>query len=244
MIPLSIEPPLFPDTAALHHIMKSPVTETIGAIVLFIADTLPARPVVTRTTSVLAGRSPWSTAAEATSARPDARKSLVSVVAKPAEPVDADTPTRLAEIRRVTGWSWDRLAQAVGVSRQAVHGWTLGRDVTHANAERIAKLHATLAFIDRGNQQSTRDALGTAAGDGRIACEHLDEGKYDLVRELLGAGNVVRPDVAKWAEASYAVLPQEGAWFDSLLATSTAPADLAEVAEPTVKRSIKPRRKS
>ena len=244
MIPVSIEPPPFPDAAALHQIVKSPITETIGTVVVFIPDTLPARPVVTRTTSVLAGRSPWSTAAEATSNRPDARNSLVSLAAEAAPSVDAGAPEKLAVIRRITGWSWDRVAQAIGVSRQAVHGWTLGRDVTQANAERIAKLHATLMFIDRGDAHSTRVSLETAAGDGKIAAEHLDEGRYDLVREVLGAGNAARSDIGKWADASYNVLPPQGAWFESLISTSTTPAVSDETPEPTAKRSIKPRRKS
>lgn len=99
----------------------------------------------------------------------------------------------LHDIRRRTGWSWDQIAHAVGKSRQAVHGWTVGKNISRESHRRLADLHATVSYVDRGNQEANRNSFAEPTADGRTVLELVMSGKFEAVRGLLGRGNAMPP---------------------------------------------------
>ncbi len=135
-------------------------------------------------------------------------------------------PLMLAEIKRMTGWSWERIARALGRTRQAVHGWTLGREIAQDNLEHLAKLRATIGYIDRGSIDDNRVLLNMATAEGRIVADLLDESRFEDVRALCGRGSGYRESSSVWAkkadQARSAEIMRKGHWFDELAETGGA----------------------
>jgi hypothetical protein len=213
-------------------------TAVIGSIVLGSGEPHPViitwlpRTEVSPNTSV-----PWNAAASTSAVPGIGAWPLVHITPS------SRSPTALAEIKRVTGWSWDRIARILGCTRQAVHGWILGREVNAVNAERIARLRATLAFVSRETSENTRELLDAPTGDGRIVADLLADQEFSKVRELLGAGSGMR-DVTPWTRLSEQVEPgRDTHWFDRLADTQGVGIPLEIVPSPGEKRRIVVRRK-
>lgn len=129
-----------------------------------------------------------------------------------------DVPAMLAETKRLAGWSWETLAKTLGCSRQAVHGWTLGREINQDNLVRLGRLHAAVKYLDRGNGEANRVLLAQDAGDGRTWIDVLANGEFELVRERLGAGKgrpTLTPIVPTYPT-------EKSHWFDRLAAETSS----------------------
>lgn len=75
----------------------------------------------------------------------------VPVVNSPAE--------LLAEIREISGLTWDQLARYFGVSRRAVHLWAAGGRMSAANEELLAHLVRSVAAVRDLEPAARRQAL-------------------------------------------------------------------------------------
>ncbi|MGO1079765.1 hypothetical protein [Inquilinus sp. CA228] len=120
----------------------------------------------------------------------------------------------LAETKRLTGWSWETLATTLGCTRQAVHGWTLGREINQDNLARLGRLHAAVKFVDRGSAEANRILLALDAGDGLTWIELLKQGEFTFVCERLGRGTA-RPS-STWAPLVPGKSADRQHWFDRL----------------------------
>lgn len=86
------------------------------------------------------------------------------------ESTNEATRMALAQLRRISGLTWEQLGQLFGVSRRSVHFWASGKPL---NAEHEAQLLQVLDIVrtaDRGSSRATRTALfevkqGTSAFD-------------------------------------------------------------------------------
>lgn len=110
---------------------------------------------------------------------------------------------QIAELRRLSGLTWDQLARTFDLSRRALHYWASGRPSTPANEERLQRMLAVVRRIDRGSGVATREALLAAGGDGRIALDLLAAGEFDEVARRLGQrGSAARPVIPRISEAA------------------------------------------
>ncbi len=98
-----------------------------------------------------------------------------------------DVPAQIAEIRRLTGYSWEQLAGLVGCTRQAAHRWMNGEPIADGNRERLARLHAALRFVDRGTSDENRAVLGMSA-DGLTVSDLLRQRRFDEAKAVAGPG--------------------------------------------------------
>jgi uncharacterized protein (TIGR04255 family) len=98
--------------------------------------------------------------------------------------------TALAELRRLSGLTWEQLAQLFQVTRRSLHFWASGKAMTSANEVRLRTLLATIRQIDRGSASANRALLMADRGTGHTAFEMLVNGEYDHVLAFLGPGNV------------------------------------------------------
>jgi hypothetical protein len=92
------------------------------------------------------------------------------------------------EIKRLTGYSWSKIAEVVGVDRRSITTWVGGGEIRDKNAQAIAGALATLRFIDRGSAEENRQALETAVGNGQLVFHYLVDRRHDEVRAVLGPG--------------------------------------------------------
>lgn len=88
------------------------------------------------------------------------------------------TGSRLYELRRLTGLTWDEIARLFHVSRRSVFLWASGRPMNSDNETMLARLLAFVQGADLGSARANRQMLlGSTPGG-------------DLVIDLLAAGRV------------------------------------------------------
>lgn len=134
-------------------------------------------------------------------------------------------PGQLAEVRRLTGYSWEQLARLMSCTRQAAHLWMNGEAITDANRDRLARLHATVRYFDRGAVDDNRAVLDMAA-DGTTVAELLRQERFDEARSAAGKGSG-RQDAA-WSRPSLPEAHPDDHWY-SRLALAEERADNAPI---------------
>lgn len=104
----------------------------------------------------------------------------------------ARLPDAIAELRRVSGLTWEQLAQLFGTSRRALHFWAAGKRMSAANAEHLQRLVAVLQQVDRGSASANRSAL-LSPSRGTLPFDLLARHDYESAVRALGPG----PDPAR-----------------------------------------------
>lgn len=117
------------------------------------------------------------------------------------------------ELRRISGLTWEQVAQAFGVSRRSVHLWASGGAMTRDHQDRLWALLKVVRAADRGDASDNRAALLAVGSEGKSPLELLCAGDWSGARALLGVG-VVRPSATRTplspaAQAERAPLPPE-----------------------------------
>ena len=98
------------------------------------------------------------------------------------------TGSRILELRRLTGLTWDQLARVFHVDRRSLHFWASGKPLSSSNEQRLNRLVALIYEIDRGSAAANRSALLGAHGS-MIPFDLLVDGQWDKVLKLLGSGS-------------------------------------------------------
>jgi len=107
---------------------------------------------------------------------------------------DADEGTRsgadlVSELRRLSGLTWEKVAELVDVRAKTVYNWVAGHTVAEKNLHRLAEIVAVLRFIDRGYGEANRDLLMKTSVGGRTLFSLLAASEFDLVKESAGVGH-------------------------------------------------------
>lgn len=108
-----------------------------------------------------------------------------------------DVGPAIAELRRLSGLTWDQLARLFNVSRRSLHFWASGKAMTPSNEEHLHRLLAVVHKIDRGTSSANRAALLAVREDGTIPFDLLAAEQYERVVDLLGSGNARRKPAPK-----------------------------------------------
>jgi DNA-binding transcriptional regulator YiaG len=110
----------------------------------------------------------------------------------------------IAELRRLSGLTWDQLARLFNVSRRSLHFWASGKPMAPSNEEHLQRLLAVVRKIDRGTATANRALLLAAREDGTFPFDMLAIGAYDRVLALLTTGEVRRVTPSGLSEAERA----------------------------------------
>jgi transcriptional regulator with XRE-family HTH domain len=89
-----------------------------------------------------------------------------------------DTRQRVAELRRLSGLTWEQMGELFGVSRRSIHFWASGKRLSASNETRLLRI---LDIVRRGHRASaseTRLAL-LETTDGVSIFELLTQGKSE-----------------------------------------------------------------
>lgn len=135
---------------------------------------------------------------------------------------NVDVPLLLAEIKRITGFSWEKIGSLLSCTRQTVYNWTQGEAIKSENVRQVAALHETLSYIDRGSQSDTVSVLDTAFG-GRTILDMLSAGEFATARRLAGKG-AGRP-TARWTPMERKLSGRQDHWTDRVTADVPDPVD-------------------
>jgi DNA-binding transcriptional regulator YiaG len=114
------------------------------------------------------------------------------------------------ELKKLSGLTWEQLAKIFNVSRRSLHFWASGKPISPFNEEHLRRLLATIRYINRGSSDFNRSALLEPRHGSMIPLDLLIAGKYEEVKRLLGAGQVVEGKKLKplFPEAAAARRPQ------------------------------------
>jgi transcriptional regulator with XRE-family HTH domain len=110
----------------------------------------------------------------------------------------------IAELRRLSGLTWDQLARLFNLSRRALHFWASGKPMAPANEEHLQRLLAVVRRIDRGTASANRGLLLAAREDGSLPFDLLAAGAYEQALVLLGTADVRRVSPSGLTEAERA----------------------------------------
>jgi len=98
----------------------------------------------------------------------------------------------LAEVRRLSGLTWEQLSRLFGVSQRALHFWASGRPMKASHEEHLQRTLGALRAIDRGTASANRVLLLTVTPSGESAFDMLADGRYEDVRLLCAKETVTR----------------------------------------------------
>lgn len=115
------------------------------------------------------------------------------------------TATAVLEIRRLSGLTWEHLADLFDVSRRSVHHWASGKPVNAEHEQALRGVLTVLRHLDRGDPAATRALLLTSARDGNSVLDLLKAGSYEeaaaCVASRMPAVRPLRPLSAEASEA-------------------------------------------
>ncbi|HHH27143.1 MAG TPA: hypothetical protein ENK57_02175 [Polyangiaceae bacterium] len=122
------------------------------------------------------------------------------------------TRKAVAELRRISGLTWQQLGQMFEVSRRSVHFWASGKPLNSTNEERLMRVLDVVRVADRGSARATRAAL-LDASDGTTPFDMLVAQRFAEARAALGQGpGRAAPALAELspaAKAEHRPLPPE-----------------------------------
>lgn len=116
----------------------------------------------------------------------------------------------IGELHRLSGLTWDQLAQIFDVSRRALHFWASGKTMSASNHEQLQRVLGVVRQVDRGSAAANRALLLTVGADGIVPVDLLRRGEYDRLAQQLGRGRASRvraPKVAPSVMAARAPRP-------------------------------------
>ena len=85
------------------------------------------------------------------------------------------------EIRRLSGLTWDELADLFAVSRRSLHHWANGKTLTVRHEQQIRKVLTVLRLHTDGSARNLRAWLVSADSSGLSALDRLKEGAFDTL---------------------------------------------------------------
>lgn len=92
--------------------------------------------------------------------------------------------TAIHELKKLSGLTWDQLAQLFNVTRRTLHFWASGKPLNRFNEQNLHRALETIRYINRGSASINRRILSN-----QVPFDLLVSGKYDEVKQLLGAGH-------------------------------------------------------
>jgi DNA-binding transcriptional regulator YiaG len=108
----------------------------------------------------------------------------------------------IMEIRRLSGMTWEQLANLFEVSRRTVHFWASGKALNSYNETKLYRVLSTIREIDRGTAQENRQLLFTARR-GVLPIELIRTGHYEEAIGLVGKTTFERPNLTPLSEAAW-----------------------------------------
>jgi transcriptional regulator with XRE-family HTH domain len=90
----------------------------------------------------------------------------------------------IAELRTLSGLTWEQLARVMGVSRRSLHLWASGKALASTNEEKLARVLAVVRQLDRGTAAANRGWLLASSSEGLLPLDLLKDGAYSQVIAL------------------------------------------------------------
>ena len=104
------------------------------------------------------------------------------------------------EIRRLTGFTWTRLASLLNVDEHTLNNWIYGRNIPDTFCQHVAKTLEVVRYIDRGLAELNSAALDEQSGLTELSpFEAIRTGNYEAAKKQLSQG-ISRPESTQVTE--------------------------------------------
>ncbi len=100
----------------------------------------------------------------------------------------ADASENLFEIRRLTGFSWDQLANLLNVSRDTINKWVKGAKIKGKSREHVAETLSVLRYADQGSAEINAQKFYKRGELERCPDELIKSKNYEAAKQLLSYG--------------------------------------------------------
>jgi hypothetical protein len=107
----------------------------------------------------------------------------------------------LHQLRRLSGLTWENLADVLGVTRRSLHLWANGGPINSHNEKQVRDLLATMHALDRGTATENRRLLLTSVDSGKTFADLLRTREFAKAVFLAGRGTG-RPALPKTDEGN------------------------------------------
>ncbi len=97
------------------------------------------------------------------------------------------TSVAVLELRRLSGLTWQQLAQLLGVSRRSVHLWASGQSLNASNEDHLMRTLGALKQADCGSARANREMLMQDYGAG-LPLDLLAEHSYEAFSKCVPQG--------------------------------------------------------
>lgn len=116
---------------------------------------------------------------------------LPSVEAAMSEPVERPISVKssLDQIRILTGFTQDQIAELFDVDRRSIYHWINGQEPSAQKHEKISRVLSALQYMDRGLTRTNKRLLLSPVEDGKILKDYLTEGDFSTFMKFAGRGN-------------------------------------------------------
>ncbi len=122
------------------------------------------------------------------------------------------TRQAISDLRRISGLTWEQLAQLFEVSRRSVHFWASGKSRNATNERRLLRPLDIVKDADRGDARQNRIALFESS-DGTTAFDLLVSQQFNDALAKLGRGRGrkerAQVELSSGAKAARRPLPPE-----------------------------------
>ncbi len=92
------------------------------------------------------------------------------------------------ELRRLTGFTWDDLANLLSVTRRSLHLWANGGPINTPNEKRVRDFLVAMRKLDRGTARENRSLLIAPQPEGGVISDLLRSQRFDEALALVGRG--------------------------------------------------------
>jgi transcriptional regulator with XRE-family HTH domain len=115
----------------------------------------------------------------------------------------------ILEARRLSGLTWQELADVLGVHRRTLHLWANSRPINAANEHRLQHLLGVMQRLDRGEASRNRNLLLAPRAGGLSIFDLLSKGRFSDAVAIagVGQGRPQRPTTPLATDAADARLP-------------------------------------
>ena len=101
---------------------------------------------------------------------------------------ETNAAENLFELRRLTGFTWQHLADLLKVDRRTLHNWVKGGRIRKANQQHIAETLSVLLYADRGSAEENAAAINEPFLMGETPFQAIQAGQYLVARRFLSHG--------------------------------------------------------
>lgn len=102
------------------------------------------------------------------------------------------TRAAISELRLISGFTWDHIANIFNVSRRSVHNWANGKPMNQGHEDKLFSVLNVVRRVDAGSATQNRSAFLQKSESGESPLEMLADSKFEEAIRTIGVSPTPR----------------------------------------------------